>query len=115
MNIPDLKLLEQLIKLCRKTGIDAMELGDLKFNLGPEPKAKSRVKLRSVSEDFPEASIKIPQFNISGGGAVGSTLEGTNTTYTIHASNADAIKTDELTPEQLMFYSSGDQQTQTGD
>lgn len=44
MIIKDLKHLEQLIKLCRKSGIEAFECGPIKFNLGPEPAKQKRYK-----------------------------------------------------------------------
>ncbi len=92
MDIKSLKDLEQLIKLCRKTGIDAFEIGSIKFNLGQEPKSKPKGKQRSVADDFPEASLKVPQFVPT----VSNEIQG-------------VIKTDELTPDQLLFYSATDE------
>lgn len=95
MEIKDLKALEELVKLCRKVGIDAFELGPMKFNLGAEPKAKPRRRPTLVSNDFPEASIKVPQYN--------PLIKPMSDAMII---TDNSIKTDELTPEQLLFYSS---------
>lgn len=84
MVIPNLKTLKQVLKLCRENGVSAIEIDGMKLNIALEAK---RVKVRQVSDfssDIPEANIKIPQYD----------------------GIADVITTDELTPDQLMFYSS---------
>lgn len=43
MVISNIKELSKLIDLCRKKGIDALEIDNIKFKLGPlEPKIKDR-------------------------------------------------------------------------
>lgn len=37
MKIDSLKELKALIKLCRQLGVDAIEVDNVKFGLGPEP------------------------------------------------------------------------------
>ena len=90
MDIKSIKDLEKVIKVCRRLGVEAIEIGEIKFNLGAEP--KSKMGIVSAANDFPEASIKIPQ-------------------YTPQASPEvqGVIKTDELTPDQLLFYSAVDE------
>ena len=73
MVIQDLKELEKLIKLCRRTGIDTISVDGITFSLGTQPQqlgASTKLNAGSfVTEDT-------------------------------------KILTSELTPEQLMFYSS---------
>lgn len=91
MTVKDLKDLEKVIKLCRRMGIEAIEVDNVKLNLGPAPKP---VTQHSVASDFPEASMKIPQ-------------------YTATSGDPDAITSDELTPEQLLMWSSAEAPTDT--
>lgn len=49
LDIKNLKDLENLFKVCRKNGIDAFEVGSIKFNMGTEPQKAKRYK--PVSED----------------------------------------------------------------
>lgn len=37
MKIESLKELKALLKLCREQGVEAFEVGEIKFNLGPAP------------------------------------------------------------------------------
>jgi hypothetical protein len=37
MVISSIKELDRLMKLCRKNGVSAIEIDNIKFNLGPEP------------------------------------------------------------------------------
>lgn len=69
-----------------------MEIGDVRFNLGLAPSKKHRVP---GIVDFPEANIKIPKPNLIGP-ATQETAQ-------------DTIKTDELSEEALLFYSSRDE------
>lgn len=86
MTITSTKDLEKIIILCQKHGVTAIELDGIKLNLGPKPTGKRRYK--QVPMDLsPEANLKVPQF--------------TPMAKTI----ADQIDTDELSDEQLMFYS----------
>lgn len=95
--INSLKDFKALVKLCRKHGIDAMEVGDIKFNLGPAPKTSSKRKSKGIDLDMPpEANISIPRF-------------------TGEVSPPDVIPTTELSEEDLMFYSAtgtSDEQTE---
>lgn len=86
MKIDSIKDLQKVIALCRKLGVDALEVDNVKFNLGAAPK-RSR-KAANEGDIFPEASLKVPQF-----------------TPTTASLVADTIASDELTEEQLLFYS----------
>ncbi len=93
MKIENLKQLQKLIALCRKTGVEAIEIDGIKMNIGPAPKATR--KQTPVEYDIPEASIKIPQYN-----------------PVVKEVVADVIKTDGLTDEELLFYSASGQMTE---
>lgn len=97
MKVENLKDLQKVIQLCRKNGVSAIELDGIKMNIEPMP-IKSKT-LTDIANDFPEASIKVPAYNGATGMAVGGTY-GQNAKAV-----ADKIATDELTEEQLMFYS----------
>lgn len=94
MKVNTIKDLQKLVQLCRKTGIDAIEVDGVKLNLGPAPKRQRRAK--SVASDFPEADLKVPQYTPS---------EEESTTE-------ETISTDELTPEQLLMWSSASSEQQ---
>ncbi len=83
MKVQNLKELQKVIQLCRKLGVEAIELDGIKMNLGPEPR-KSFKAPKVDQEVFPEESIKVPAFTPM----------------------PDKIVTDELSEEQLMYYSS---------
>lgn len=52
MKIDSFKELQKLIKLCRTTGIEAIEIEGLKMNLGPTPTIiKQTKRSKSVAED----------------------------------------------------------------
>jgi hypothetical protein len=91
MKIDNIKQLQKVIQLCRKLGVDALEIDNVKFNLGAAPKRQRRIEEEVFS---PEANIRIPQYNP----IVTDDTEGT----------ADIIKTDELTQEQLLMWSATD-------
>lgn len=79
MKIDNLKQLQQLIKLMRQTGVEAIEVDNIKMNLGPMPyKASKRT-----------TSITQEGLSISPGGITEDTK----------------IDTSDLTDEQLLFYS----------
>lgn len=122
MNIPDLKKLKQLVKLCRETGIDSMEIEGIKFTLGLAPQSKPRGKQRTVADDFPEASIKVPAYNPTGGAVTVPNEDvdfGTSSGVIISTNQgqiiADTIVTNELTAEQLLFYSATSENQAQGD
>ncbi len=82
MKIDNLKDLRQLIKACRDGGVTTIEADGVKLTL--LPKAASKAAPTDYSNDFPEANIPIPQYTPVEQGK---------------------IATEELTPDQLMFYS----------
>lgn len=83
MKIDSLKDLEKLIKLCRKTGIEAIEVEGLKMNLGPTPVIISEKRQKSVQKSNDMLPVYTP----------GGITEDTK------------IETNGLTDEQLLFYS----------
>jgi len=85
LKIEDIKSLKQVLKLCRENGVSAIEIDGIKLNIALETKKAKVRQVSDFSSDIPEANIKVPQYN----GEV-----------------ADDITTDELTPDQLLFYSS---------
>ncbi len=86
MTINSLKELEKLIKLCRRSGTEAIKIDNIELHLGKLPlKASSRPK--AINYTSPEENIKIPQFN-------GPTV-----------SVVDDIDTEGLSDEDLLFYS----------
>lgn len=48
MDIKNLKDLKKLIQLCRTTGVEAIELGTLKMNLGPTPVIYKQYKTKPI-------------------------------------------------------------------
>ncbi len=77
MDLPDLKDLGKVIDLCRKKGVASITIGQLKLDLGPEPEPK---KSQASANSQPEIDETDPWANFPAG---------------------------ELTPSQLIFYSSG--------
>lgn len=77
MEIKDLKALQKVITLCRKTGVQSIKIDNIEFHLGEEPIKHTN----SQSKEAPTA--------ITPGGITENTK----------------IITDELTAEQLLFYS----------
>jgi hypothetical protein len=88
MDISNIKDLKAIIELCRKTGVTHIKTGELELTVSLKDNTERRPRGRDLSLDFPEANISVPQPNLP-----------------IKAV-ADKIATDELTPEQLLFYSS---------
>ena len=95
MKIENLKELQKVISLCRRLGVEAMEVDGVKFNLGSE--SRTIRKLQIVADDFSEANLKVPKPNLI--------------TQSVQETVADVIKTDGLTDEQLLFYSSRSDET----
>ncbi len=91
LNKNSLKQLEKLMQLCRKQGIEAFEIGEIKFNLGSLPKVGKQ--LPSIDDSvFPEQNVQVPKFN----GILPDEVPA-----------QEKIKTaDDMTEEQRMFYSS---------
>lgn len=101
MKIENLKELQKLISACRRLGVQAIKLGEVEFSLGPLP--QSKLIKPSVVETFPEENIKIPQFTPTLGQTAVNTVD-----YRGVQQIADIIATEELSEEQLLFYSSAD-------
>ncbi len=77
MQLPDLKELGKVIDLCRKKGVQNIELpGGLRLELGPEPEQKQKTRNQEPEETDPNDPFA-------------------------------SFPVGELTPTQLMFYSSG--------
>jgi agmatine/peptidylarginine deiminase len=94
VTINSLKELKQVIDLCRKSGVTKIRLGELEMDLSVYTQVGKSKSNSYINMDFPEANIAVPQPNLP-----------------IQAI-ADKIATDELTPEQLLFYSSAAQAEQ---
>lgn len=87
MKIESHKDLVKIIALCRKQGVEFIKLNDFEMRLGPP--------------EMTTTSIKRKQ----------QVLLDSNLLYSPDGITADTkIITDELTPDQLLFYSTGDQQ-----
>lgn len=99
MKIENLKELQKLISACRRLGVQAIKLGEVEFSLGPLP---ARAK-PSIVETFAEENIKIPQFTPTLGQTAVNTVD-----YRGVQQITDIIATEELSEEQLLFYSSAD-------
>lgn len=85
MEIKNIKDLEKLIKLCRKLGVDAIEVGNIKMGLGPTPTIYTTPKKR---KDV--TSVTMPDHS--------------------GITENSRIITDELTEEQLLNWSSAPSQ-----
>lgn len=89
MKIDSLKELEKLVKLCRKTGVTAITVDGISFQLSVLP-SKPAKSADIASHYFPEANIPVPQYKPKTGEIV-----------------AEEVKSDdELTEEQLLNWSS---------
>lgn len=86
MKIENLKTLQKVIAVCRKNGVSAIEIDGIKMNITLEV---SKPQPTDYSSDFPEASIRVPKYDPA------SPVEA-----------ATKIATEELSPDQLLFYSS---------
>lgn len=83
MKVNDIKHLEQIIKMCRKNGVDIIKLDGVEFHLGSEP-----IKRPSVTKQL---KSNIPQFASNG-----------------ITEDTQILGSDGLTEEQLLFYSAQD-------
>ena len=83
MKIETIKDLDKLMQLCRKRGISAIEVDNIKFNLGVEP----------VAQKQPQYSPQPQMPTYSPGGITPDTTDG-------------------LTEDQLLFYSVSETQDQ---
>jgi hypothetical protein len=81
LKIENLAELQDVVKACRRLGVESIKVGDVEFHLGPPtPKAIRRAKATTPTE-----SAFVP-----GTGKITSEVK---------------VNTDELTEEQLLFYS----------
>lgn len=86
MKIENTKDLKKLIQLCRQLGVEAIEVGGVKMNLGPAP-----VIIKQERKNYKELAESIIN----------------QPTYTPGGITEDTqIPTDSLTEEQMLFYSS---------
>ena len=88
MEIKTQKDLEKLIRMLHKNGVESIKVDNIELHLGKMPlkASKSPVIMPYVA---PEEDIKVPQFN----------------GYTPNTEATDTIETDELSEEELLFYS----------
>ena len=86
MTIKDLSDLKKLIKLCRTTGIESIKVDGIEMHLGAAPRRAIKAKPEVLQD--PLANASIPKFN----------------GYT-EVKVEEKILTEELSDEQLMFYS----------
>lgn len=84
MTITDIKQLELIIKLCRKTGVESIKIDNVELHLGAEPRKETKA---------PKANKKVMY-------APGGITEETQ------------IETDALTEDELLFYSASNQEQQ---
>jgi hypothetical protein len=96
MKIDSLKQLEQLIKLCRKTGVVEIKADNIDLKLGITP-YKAR---RRAQSDDPMADLKIPVPNITD--AISAAKQAAAQEL---QRIQDYIETDEPSEEQLMNWS----------
>lgn len=85
MKIDNLKQLQKVIQLCTKHGVQSITIDGVSMVLSPIKRSIAAPVLSDFSSDIPEAKLQVPSY------------DGVDT---------DKIDTDELSPEQLLFYSS---------
>lgn len=86
--LKDLKDLEKAIKICRKLGVNVIEIGNVKFELGQFPITPTMTKARKVDQTLPGMAAP--------GGITEDVIIPTTTGYNPAG----------LTDDQLLFYSS---------
>lgn len=89
MTISSLKDLQKLLKLCRQQGVTSIKVDGIELTLNLN---EQRTRSYIDSDAFPEANIRVPQYT------------------QINVQDTEGIEPkidmpDELSPEQLMFYS----------
>ncbi len=92
MKIESLKDLQKVIQLCRKTGVKSFKLDGIELELGDIPNKGSRKPKLGMA--FPDTPT-IPQYSPGG-----------IDEQTKIVAETMAIATDELSEEDLLFYSS---------
>lgn len=88
MTIDSLKELQKLIKACRALGVDKIEIDGIKLEFGSLPTTRKAKKVVETTDDFALDGIGI----------------------NMPVPPPDLIKTDELTAEQLLHWSSSSQE-----
>lgn len=91
MTVNSLKDLDKLITLCRKRGVQSIKVDGIEFHLGAEPRSAKRSAI--MAEAFPDIPTITPY--TPGGINESTEIVGIDTN----------IVTDELTEEQLLYYS----------
>ncbi len=94
IEIKKAKDLENLFKLCRKHGIDAFEMGPIKFNLGVEPLKQKRYKVVPEQKTNPVDPL-----------APGGITDRLQVPLPNVPRYEAPIPTDALTEEEMLFYS----------
>ena len=89
MTVSNLKDLEAVIKLMRKTGVEHMIVNGIEINLGPEP-----IKYKETKA-APKANVQDAIARIMNPGVAYAPTEDSQ------------ITTDDLTPEQILLWSVG--------
>ncbi len=87
MKIDSLKQLDKLMQLCRKRGVSSLTIDGVTFHMSDMPVSRKVTKPTDYAQDFPEASIPVPQF-------------------TGEITDPEQPKTDALTDDQRLFWSS---------
>lgn len=89
MKIENIKELAKVIALCRKQGVLAIKIDGIELQLSPTVNQVRAPQLTDFSNDFPEAQVQVPKYS------------------PIADASPDSVDMpDELSEEQLMFYSS---------
>lgn len=89
--LKDLKDLEKAIKLCRKLGVNAIEIGEVKFELGQAPTPQTY--------KTPKVTTMAPGMTAPGG-----------ITEDVIIPTTQGFAPAGLTDEELLFYSAANQQ-----
>lgn len=105
MKVDSLKTLEKLLKLCRKSGVQVMEVDGVKFSLGAEP-----YKAQPKPMEIPQDPLELAQITINSPLAAPSEFDPIAQAKAAAAKATQAIQDkinmpDELTDEQLMNFS----------
>lgn len=94
MKIDSLKELQKIIALCRKTGVQSIKIDGIELQLGSVPTAQKSSKSKQTidySRDFPESQVQVPQYQAT--------------------EPEDISPEEQLSEEQLMFYSSSSEES----
>lgn len=92
MTIDSLRDLKKLLKVCQDAGVTAIEVDNIKLNLTLKP--KSRV---NALDAFPEASVRVPTYT--------PIQVQESQDEAISAFNEGIDEPDDLTEDELLFYS----------